>query len=942
METHGTALIGHYDSALVALSVLIAIFASYSALELSGRVNAARGAPRFAWLCGGSFSMGIGIWSMHYVGMEAFRLPIPVLYDWPTVLLSMIAAIVASAVALFVVSRQVMGIGAAVAGSVVTGAGIASMHYIGMDAMRLAAMCSYSTGLVIISVLLAVFISFVALSLTFSVREQTGMWSWRKSGSCLLMGLAIPLMHYVGMAAVTFTPVDLNASDLGHSISVSELGTAGIGCVTLIILATIVLTSILNWRVDVQVMRERALLASIVENSDDAIVAINPDAIIVSWNRGASVLFGYEAGTVIGQSAEMLADPDRRDDVRNAIASIMAGRSVSPFDSVIRRNDGSHVETSVCASPILNPGGQATGCSAIFRDITARRYSEALLKESADRLRLATRAGAVGIWEYNPVDRTTVWDDQMFRLYGTAPNRCGATYELWQAALHPDDREQTERDLASALRGEREFDTEFRVIWGDGSVHHIRALAVVKRDASGQPARLIGTNYDITAQKETAQQLQDNNRKLEEAMEFANDLAQEANAANAAKSRFLANMSHEIRTPMNGVLGMIQLLSETELTEEQQQFVAVALSSGRALLSLIDDILDLSKVEAGKITLEDVKFDLHQTIEIALQPLRRQALAKGVAIHSHLADDVPRHLIGDGHRLGQVLTNLSANALKFTERGSVNLAVSVKEQINGKMTVLFTITDTGIGISRDQIALLFAPFVQADSSTTRRFGGTGLGLAICKQLVAMMGGNIGVDSDEGRGSTFWFTAVFGQVNAQPATSDGTQAAVEPQRKPGLDRTRRILVAEDNPTNRLVALAQLMKLGYQASAVNDGAAAVEAVSTGGYDLVLMDCQMPVMDGFAATRLIRQSVQRNIPIIALTASAMQEDRNRCLEDMNDFVTKPVDMERLAEVLMRWLPGSEANDGISASASSPTLITDLSKLRAIVNAGVPEPRL
>jgi PAS domain S-box-containing protein len=922
---------GHYDSGLVALSVLIAIFASYSALELSGRVKAVKGAQKFAWLCGASLSMGIGIWSMHYVGMEAFRLPVPVLYDWPTVLLSMAAAIAASAVALFVVSRQTMGIGAAIAGSVLTGAGIASTHYIGMNAMRLGAMCSYSPDLVVLSVLLAGVISFVALSLTFSVREQTGMCSWRKSGSALLMGLAIPLMHYVGMAAVSFTPAFLNTSGLRHAIGISELGTTGIGGVTLIIIATVVLTSTLNWRAGLQVMRERALLASIVENSDDAIIAISPEGIVASWNRGASNLFGYTAEEITGRNAELLAHPDHRHHARTTFASVTGGLKVSLIDSVIRRRDGSSVHVSVCASPILGPDGGVTGCSAIFRDITPRRHSEAVLKESSDRLHLAIRAGAVGIFEYNPVEGTTVWDDQMFRLYGTTPDRFGANYEAWRAALHPDDRERTEQEFRSALRGEREFDTEFRVVWDDGSVHDIRALAIVQRDTSGQPIRLIGTNYDITSRKQAALQLQDSNRKLELAIASANSLALAANAASVAKSRFLANMSHEIRTPMNGVLGMIQLLSGTELTEEQRQCVTVAHDSGRALLSLIDDILDLSKIEAGKITLENVNFDLRRTIENALHPLRIQALSRGVEIHSRIGEDIPRYAIGDGHRLRQVLTNLSSNALKFTERGAVTLAATIiekiesqdqsegQEQNGGNLTVRFAITDTGIGIRQDQIALLFAPFVQADSSTTRRFGGTGLGLAICKQIVGMMGGNIGVTSDEGQGSTFWFTAVFDRVDGQaPSEDHGERRVRAPQSKPNMDRSWRILVAEDNPTNRLVALAQLTKLGHNATAVNDGAAAVEAVRTGSYDLVLMDCHMPVMDGFAATRLIRQSFQPHIPIIALTASAMQEDRDQCLAEMNDFVTKPVDLARLAAVLTRWLPAGPTTDNLSLPTS------------------------
>jgi two-component system sensor histidine kinase/response regulator len=239
---------GSYNYLLVAVSVLIALFAAYAALDLAGRVTAARGLARYAWLGGGALAMGFGIWSMHYIGMEAFRLPIPMQYDWPTVLLSMVAAIFASAVALFVVSRKTMGLTAAILGSLVMGSGIAAMHYIGMEAMRLPAMCSYSSGLVALSIILAIVISFVALWLTFAVRGQTATWSRRKLGSALLMGLAIPVMHYVGMAAVSFMPASLPTSELTHAISTSDIGVGGIALVALVVLGLVFLMSLLDRR----------------------------------------------------------------------------------------------------------------------------------------------------------------------------------------------------------------------------------------------------------------------------------------------------------------------------------------------------------------------------------------------------------------------------------------------------------------------------------------------------------------------------------------------------------------------------------------------------------------------------------------------------------------------------------------------------------------------
>jgi signal transduction histidine kinase/DNA-binding NarL/FixJ family response regulator len=438
------------------------------------------------------------------------------------------------------------------------------------------------------------------------------------------------------------------------------------------------------------------------------------------------------------------------------------------------------------------------------------------------------------------------------------------------------------------------------------------AFATLSRENARKSKQLELQNSELAR---TAGELQQANQALTEARAAALRAAQ-------AKSDFLSHMSHEIRTPMNGVIGMVQLLLATSLSAEQQRYAEVAQTSGRTLLALIDDILDLAKIEAGKVSIESLDFDLRRTVEDFSEVWRIQGDVKGLAFRLHVAPETPAFLRGDPNRLRQVLNNLAANAIKFTQRGEVALHVEPVSREDGKATVRFAVTDTGIGIRPDRAAALFSPFVQADVSTTRKYGGTGLGLAICKQLAGMMGGQIGIESREGEGSTFWFTAVF-ETRPAPALTSAAEPESASLRKPVSPRTgarhdARILIAEDNPTNRTVLLAQLGKLGYQAGTAANGVEAVEALRHGGYDLILMDCEMPVMDGYEATRRIRQSGHPRLPIIAVTAHAMTGDRDRCIrEGMNDFLSKPVDLRCLAEMLAKWLPEAHPPDASQSTA-------------------------
>ncbi|WP_373999122.1 MHYT domain-containing protein [Bdellovibrio bacteriovorus] len=778
-----------WSPGLIALSIVVATMASYVALDIILRIQQTLGRSSLYWLSIGAIVMGIGIWSMHFIGMLALKMPgMEMAYDVWLSILSIVVAISASGLAFFIISRKKVPLYSIILGGLIMAVAIAGMHYIGMASMRMPARIIWDYTLVALSVVIAAIASFAALGVSLKFRTSKSPFTLHVFAS-LLMGAAVSGMHYVGMEAATF------------------------------------------------------------EHLHD---------------------YPSFAGAVLGT---------------NTLAYVVGGLT--------------------CMILIIALTG------SIFDRILVRREQEAdeVIRTREAQLREAQAIAHVGSWDWNTIDNSVSLSDEMYSILSM--EKIGSTVNIHDIfrLVSPEDRHRVEVAFKECLIHKSYLDIDYKILPAKTISRFVQSRGRVLLDNDGNVVRMLGTTQDITdrkaieekliqAQVELERRVEDRTAELNKSFEREKKAKEVAQAATQAKMQFLANMSHEIRTPMNAILGFADLLSTEPLNAEQKEHLSRIQANGSQLLRLIDDILDLSKFEAGKVPIEKSAFSFTELIDEVVSSLRLLAEQKKIQIHVIKQSSLPKKICSDQLRLRQILVNLIGNSIKFSEKGIITLRLRA-EHIYDKNVLYVEVEDTGVGISADGQKKLFQPFSQADSSIARKFGGTGLGLILSRHIAKSLGGDLILEKSElGKGSTFLLSITSeDEDHLQGIKEAEKKNAATPDPAIVVDgHEKSILLAEDMPDNELLIRHFLKNSHFRVESAVNGYEVIDKAFQDNFDVILMDVQMPGLDGLEATRRLRAQGYKK-PIIALTAHALPEEiDNSIAAGCDAHLTKPVNRAAL----------------------------------------------
>lgn len=828
---------------------------------------------------------------MHFLGMTAFELCLPVSYDPFITGLSAIPGVAAAWIALSLLIKTRISVTEVVLGGVLMGAGIGTMHYSGMAAMEMAPLLRYNFGMFSLSIVVAICLAMLSLWIKFGI--AAAIKSRKMLGKHVLlastvMGLAIAGMHYIGMAAARFVlPPGMETS--GQSSNIAVYLAISIAIVTLVLITIVLGVSLLFKYRDVMLraLESERIQSAITDTAVDAIVTVDDKGIIKTANPAVEHIYGYTQQEIIGMHAADMVTPERR----HLYGDDFFSQRVVPTEQII--GTGREVE-------VLRKGGEripvrlGVGYTKIdgkpvfvsfASDLRKRREMEDALRESEAKFRslisnipgMAYRCLNMPGWPMvfisDAVLEITGYPPSDFIL----PNPKRSFTDLY----HPDDVER----LSDVNAQQGAFSYEYRIIAKSGEVKWVTEHGTHVKDDDGNILYVDGFISDITQR-----------RVMEEELKAAKETAEQAAAARTA---FLANMSHEIRTPMNAIIGFSDLMLGDSLREEQKSHLTTINRSARSLLHLLNDILDSAKLDKGKLDLDYRDFLIREELDLVVSTFWLEAKRKKVGLILNVDDSVSDGYRGAPERLRQVLNNLIGNAVKFTHEGEVSINVRGDDKF-----VYFSVSDTGIGMTQEQVERVFNPFSQADASMSRKYGGTGLGTTISKQLVELMGGNICVTSEKGKGSTFTFSLPLKAVEVSECTTD-TSGPSSTQ----IQSTLNVLVVDDVQQNVELLSLLLSRAGHQVDTATDGEQALEKMESTSFDVVLMDLQMPKLDGLEAAKQRRKFEREHqlppTPIIALTASVLVQDKHAAQQaGMEGFANKPVDFGLLMEEVARVL--------------------------------------